>query len=266
MKEYLITSLLSLIGFLSYAQTDTVYLNKYRKEVVEGQSATSYRIIKAQDSSFHWTEFDLNGKIKMAFTLSSIKPEVFDGSAAWYSEEGFLATKGFYRNNKREDHFINYYPDGAIKSDAMYKANALDGEHKFYYPDKRLKRVDIYKEGKFISGRCYTPTGAEQPYYSYLQNPEFVGGVEKLAEYMTANLVYPKQAIREDITGIVKVKFTVTADGEIKDAELENTIHSLLDNEALRLVKNMPRWKPGLEDNKKADFKFILPVNFRLQD
>jgi protein TonB len=38
-----------------------------------------------------------------------------------------------------------------------------------------------------------------------------------------------------------------------------------LDNEALKLVKNMPKWKPGLEDNEKADFSFILPIKFRLQ-
>jgi len=53
----------------------------------------------------------------MTGTLSSVKPAVLDGTAKWYSEDGVLTSKGFFKNNKREDHFINYYPDGAINSD-----------------------------------------------------------------------------------------------------------------------------------------------------
>lgn len=265
MKKSLLFSLLILVCHQTNAQTDTVYLNKFRKEVGNRQDASYYRVIKSQDSIFNWTEYYLNGKIKMTGALSSVKPAVLDGIATWYSDDGVLTSKGFFKNGKRDDHFINYYPDGAIKSDAMYKANALDGEHKFYYPNKQLKRVDIYKDGKFVSGKCYTSTGADMPYYSYLQNPEFIGGAAKLGEYMAANLIYPKKAIREEIAGTVKVKFTVTVDGDIMDVHLETTIHPLLDNEALRLVKDMPRWKPGLEDNIKADFTFILPVEFRLE-
>lgn len=104
------------------------------------------------------------------------------------------------------------------------------------------------------------------PYFPYLQYPEFKGGAAKLGKYITANLVYPKEAIRHGITGTINVKFTVTADGEISGAQLVNTLHPLLDDEALRIVKAMPRWTPGLQDNEKADFSFTLPIEFRLKD
>lgn len=266
MKKVFLVSLLILLCHQSYAQTDTVFFNKYRKQVNIRQDANYYRVIKPQDSVFRATEYYLDGIVKMTGTLSSMKPEVYDGIITWYSEKGVLTGKGFFKKNKREDHLITYYTDGAIKSDALFKANNLEGEHKFYYPNGQLKRADIYKEGKFISGKCYSSTGADIPYFRYIQNPEFAGGEAKLGKYIKANLVYPKQALREEITGTVKVKFTVTAGGEITDVHLENTIHPFLDNEALKLVKNMPRWKPGLEDNEKANLSVILPVVFILQD
>lgn len=266
MKKLLLFSLLIIFCHQSYAQNDTVFFNEYRKEVKIRQDADYYRLIKPRDSVFKVTEYYLDGTVKMTGTLSSIEPEVYDGIITWYSEKGVLTSKGFLKRNKKEGHLITYYPDGAIKSDALYKANKLDGEHTFYYPNKQLKRTDIYKEGEFISGKCYTPAGAETPYYAYMQPPEFTGGQEKLGEYLRVNLVYPKKAIRENISGIVKVKFTVNTAGEIRDVHLDNTIHPLLDNEALRLVHKMPRWKPGLLDNEKADVLMILPVSFVLQD
>ena len=249
----------------SYAQTDTVYFSKDGKVAANRQDASWYQIIKPQDSGFNRTEYYSNGKIKFTGTLSSRNPVVFNGIATWYSEDGLATTKAFYKNNQLEDHLIRYYPDGSIKSDAFYKAGTLDGEYKYYYLNKQLKRVDTYSEGKFISGKCYTASGADMTYFSYLQHPEFIGGAEKLSKYVTANLVYPPTARRLEITGTVKVKFIITAEGEIRDAQLESRLHPLLDDEALRIVKNMPRWNPGLEDNKKADFSFILPIEFRLE-
>jgi TonB family protein len=266
MKKLILFSLLILFFHQSYAQTDTVFFNKNRKAVTVRREADYYRLIKPRDSVFNVTEYYLDGKVKMTGTLSSIDPIVYDGIITWYSEKGVLMSKGFLKNNKREDHLITYNPDGTIHSDALYKANKLDGQHTFYFPNMKVKRTDIYKEGEFISGKCYTPTGAETPYYPYIQNPEFTGGEEKLRAYMRTNLAYPKKAIREDISGIVKVKFTVTTAGEITDVRLENTIHPLLDNEALRLVQKMPRWKPGLLDNEVANVSLSLPVAFVLQD
>lgn len=266
MKKLLLFSLLILFSYQSNAQTDTVFFDKHRKEVNIRRDADYYRLIKPLDSVFKVTEYYLDGTVKMTGTLSSMEPEVYDGIITWYSEKGVLMSKGFLKNNKREDHLISYYPDGAIQSDALYKANKLDGEHTFYFPNRQLKRTDIYKDGEFISGKCYTPTGAETAYYPYRQSPEFTGGREKLREYLQANLVYPKKAKREEITGIVKVKFTVTASGEITDVQLENTIHPLLDNEALRLIQKMPRWKPGLLDNEEVNVSLILPVAFVMQD
>lgn len=265
MKKCLLFTLFIIICHQSYAQTDTVYFSKEGKVVVNRQDASWYRIIKPQDSGFNRTDYYSNGKTKFTATLSSRNPVVFDGIATWYSEDGLATSKAFYKNNELEDHLIRYYPDGSIKSDAFYKKSTLDGEYKYYYPNKQLKRVDTYSEGKVISGKCYTSSGADMPYFSYLQDPEFIGGAAKLSKYIKANLVYPPNAIRLDITGTVKVKFTVTADGEITNAHLENTLHPLLDDEALRIIKNMPRWKPGLEDNEKRAFSFTLPIEFRLK-
>ena len=94
--------------------------------------------------------------------------------------------------------------------------------------------------------------------------PEFIGGVEKLYEYLGSNIKYPEQAKDFSIQGKVFVQFVVWKDGTIKDVKVVKGAHKLLDKEALRVINKMPNWKPGKQRGKNVNAKFTLPIKFRI--
>ena len=94
--------------------------------------------------------------------------------------------------------------------------------------------------------------------------PEFIGGVEKLYEYLGNNINYPEQAKDFSIQGKVFVQFVVWKDGSIKDVKVVKGTHKLLDKEALRVIINMPDWKPGKQRGKNVNARFTLPIKFRI--
>lgn len=97
------------------------------------------------------------------------------------------------------------------------------------------------------------------------ENPEFPGGNEALAAYLRKNLVYPESAVDNGVQGRVTVGFIVERDGSVASVEIRKSVDPALDKEALRVVKNMPRWKPGKQQGKAVRTRFSVPVVFRLQ-
>jgi protein TonB len=83
-------------------------------------------------------------------------------------------------------------------------------------------------------------------------------------KWLTRNLRYPPMAQRQRIEGKVVVSFIVNKDGSIANVKLEKSADPDLDREALRVIRMMPKWKPGIENNKPCRTMFAIPVVFKL--
>jgi TonB family protein len=94
--------------------------------------------------------------------------------------------------------------------------------------------------------------------------PEFKGGTEALMKYLGNNVKYPKEAKENKIEGKVLIGFIIDTKGNIKEVNIIKTADELLDAEAVRVIKTMPKWKPGKQDGKKVNVKFVLPIAFKL--
>lgn len=95
------------------------------------------------------------------------------------------------------------------------------------------------------------------------KNPEFRGS---LPHFLGTNIDYPKDAMRESITGRINTTFIIRKDGSIDSLKVTSPVHPSLDREALRVVKKTNRkWIPGEIDNKKVDVWFQLPIVFSLR-
>jgi protein TonB len=97
------------------------------------------------------------------------------------------------------------------------------------------------------------------------EQPTFPGGEEKLIEYIQKNTKYPAVARENGVQGKVFVNFVVDADGSIVDAKIIRSIGAGCDEEALRVVKSMPKWKAGRQNGRSVKCYFNLPVNFTLR-
>lgn len=96
--------------------------------------------------------------------------------------------------------------------------------------------------------------------------PEFPGGKEALEKYLGDNLHYPDSAHINGIEGRVVIKFAISRTGELLSAEVYRSADPILDAEALRVVKAMPRWTPGKDlPENMTKFNFTLPIHFNNQ-
>lgn len=97
------------------------------------------------------------------------------------------------------------------------------------------------------------------------QNPEFVGGQSAMYAWLGKNIKYPAAAQRANISGKVFVSFTVNTDGSITDAQVLKGLGFGTDEEAIRVVKSMPKWKPGKQSGRAVRVKYNLPISFQLE-
>ena len=95
--------------------------------------------------------------------------------------------------------------------------------------------------------------------------PSFPGGEQKLMEYVRKNVKYPQIARESGIKGRVFVSFVVEPDGSVSNVKVLRGIGGGCDEEAMRVVKSMPKWKPGKQRGKAVRVSYMLPVNFQLQ-
>ena len=103
-------------------------------------------------------------------------------------------------------------------------------------------------------------------FYVVESMPEFPGGTQAMYKYIGENLKYPVIAQENGIQGRVVCQFTVNKDGSLVDIEVVRSAgDASLDKEAVRVIKSMPKWKPGKHRNPPVRVKFTLPVNFKLQ-
>ncbi|HKK82408.1 MAG TPA: TonB family protein [Prolixibacteraceae bacterium] len=96
--------------------------------------------------------------------------------------------------------------------------------------------------------------------------PGFPGGKEALRQYISECLIYPRAAAKKGEEGKVFVGFIIDVDGSIKNVHIERGVSKILDAEAVRVVKSMPKWKPAFDGKgKPVPFSHFIPVNFRLK-
>ncbi len=105
----------------------------------------------------------------------------------------------------------------------------------------------------------------EDPVYMVVEeSPEFPGGYEAYLQYLKYNIRYPAICRENNIQGRVIVSFVVNKDGAIVEPEVVIGVNPSLDKEALRVISEMPKWKPGTQRGKPVRVKYSCPINFRL--
>ena len=113
----------------------------------------------------------------------------------------------------------------------------------------------------------FTPVEQNPEYFDVVeQMPEFPGGAQALFGFVAKNIHYPKAAEDAGIQGRVIVTFVVMKDGSIGEVKVAKGVSPELDGEAVRCVKSMPKWKPGMQKGQAVNVKYTMPLSFRLDD
>ena len=128
---------------------------------------------------------------------------------------------------------------------------------------KAVQEQVIVKEPEPVVEKKPEP---EKIFVAVEQPAEFPGGQAAMMKWLSNNIRYPEAAQQNGISGRVVVKFVVERDGSVSSPTIVKGVDRDLDQEALRVVKRMPKWQPGKNNGQPVRSYFNLPVTFRLQN
>lgn len=108
-------------------------------------------------------------------------------------------------------------------------------------------------------------TAKEEVFMVAEQMPEFPGGMKEMLKFLQENVKYPENAMKNNVQGRVIVQFVIEKDGTPTEFKVLRSVDPDLDAEALRVMKAMPKWKPGMQKGQVVRVKFTVPVSFKIQ-
>ncbi|MBP7496929.1 MAG: energy transducer TonB [Bacteroidales bacterium] len=136
--------------------------------------------------------------------------------------------------------------------------------------NKDIKKENIVKEEKQEQGaddaaKNNSSEAETDIYLAVEEMPSFPGGEFARIRFIQQNVKYPFAAVKNHIEGKVIISFIIEKDGSVSNIKLSNSIGGGCDEEALRVVRLMPKWIPGRQKGNPVRVQFNMPVNFRLR-
>jgi TonB family protein len=276
-------------SFIKAQDTAFIYLDANWWETTKENAFNHRKAYKTDKNTWIVTGYYDNGHIQMICEYNDKKFTQKNGKFEYYYENGHIKTRGEYLENKKNGNWKNYYENGNIKSEVMYSENKKNGRGVEYFENSNIEEEGEYsngnkkgywtyyfEDGKKCSKAKFEDNGVRENIY-WDDNgkeinqkvaefmPSYPGGEEKLLEYIKYNTIYPRTAKNSGINGTVLLSFVVNEIGEITDIKIINSVGGGCDEEAIRVVQNMPKWNPGKLCNRPVSVYFNLPIKFTLK-
>ncbi|MDR3218933.1 MAG: energy transducer TonB [Dysgonamonadaceae bacterium] len=147
---------------------------------------------------------------------------------------------------------VTYYEPTSLSFDTIVSKSVKD-----------RKNYDIVS--CYAGGYTDDPDVLKEIYDLVEKMPAFPGGETNLYDFIRKHLVYPEGAIGAGTQGSVVCRFTIVEDGSISDIEILKSLDRYTDEEAVRIIKLMPKWIPGQQSGQAIKVGYILPITFKLK-
>lgn len=256
--------------FTSFAQ-DTLYYEAKNERITTKELADFYKVY-VPDTTQHVNILELtyfkSGKLKssqpMLFRLKKNTPKVL--------KRDFEAGKIPLNNNSLEIYLDKtsegkgkeWYESGKLHKEMEYLKGKLYGAYVSYWENGQIKRKEQFDDKNKSTGVCFNQEGKEIAYIPFEQKAEFPGGNKALYSFINSRIRYPRSMLEYGVSGRVIVQFYINKEGEIFDVSVVQKLHPDGDQEVIRLVSSLPKWRPFLIDGEIAVGRITLPVAFSL--
>lgn len=273
MKQFLVIAFFLInTSSLCFAQeADTIYFDLFFKKCLK-EEAKYYRTSSKQDDGYLVKEYKINDINPMTVSIcSAVYPITRNGKYTSYHENAKKQREGNYKNDKYEGVWTFGDQDGHKIREEQYVEGVAKGIWKFFEEGGKDSSViecndKIYKNIR-ISKNRNTPNDSYDVTYLIHSQAEFPGGVAKINEYVKDNIKYPKKEVNEEKEGTCYITFEINEKGETDKIKLLRGVPNApgYDEEALRLVKAMPKWAPALQYGIPVKEEYNLPVRFTVR-
>ncbi|MEO5645363.1 MAG: TonB family protein [Bacteroidia bacterium] len=213
---------------------------------------------------------------------------LLEGTSTQYYKNGKTESIAEYHAGRRNGLYADYYSSGEIYRKSFYTNDTLNG-HEIRYSDNKIFKEGDYKMGEKVPGtwKVYSPNGfspeeilentpvkSEELHFpdgdlnaeafSFAEvMPDFLDG--EFQSFLKANTKYPAEAMHNGIQGTCYISFIINKLGFVEDVKVAKGTSPLLDAEALRVMKTLPRWTPGYIGGQPVRIEMKQPVRFVLK-
>jgi len=229
-------------------------------------------------------EWHSNGKLKKEENFTK---NIKNGIQREWNFEGQIIYEDNYSNGLLNGECKDWYENGQLKGVATFENDEIIGLCEGWYEDGRIKytfenghEVLWYRNGKILSEtydnkdpedsliiKYYDESGneidEEDPQLIF-ESGSFPGGLEAMFYWIRENVVYPEYAREINATGTVYVQFVIENSGRVSNAKIKKSDSVHLNDEALRLVRTMPRWIADKLNSIEKRCMYVLPITFTL--
>ncbi len=188
--------------------------------------------------------YTLQGQQRASTTHFLFSPDVNDGLAQYWFNNGNKQASGRYKNHLKEGLWRYYHANGALAAVVNYDNGAIVATE---YWDISGNKVSLNE-------------------YESHRPAAFPGGRAAVARYLRQNMEYPDKALEEGVSGDVVVVFELSDSGEVLQAKVRDGVRDDINQEALRLVKEMPKWEPAVRHNRLMPTVTAVRIRFRPPD
>lgn len=274
MKQ-LFSILLFFLIVKTYSQ-DTIYLHDLNDTIsIQKEKALYYKTINFNIHPVEVTSYYVNGVKISTVHYSSLKAIVKDGEYETFFYNGKTNIKGTFINNNMEGTWLIYNREkGFLETKTNFKDNLKNGRSFTFFENGKLSRMDIYVRDTLGLSTCYDSIGNVIECYSVDTSliydkvevmPEFPGKTAAMMLFLQKNIIYPDVARDKGLEGKVIVKYYIDVDGSVKDPFiLMDGVGGGCGDEAIRVVKLLPKWKPGSQNGKIVKVYYTLPITFKI--
>ena len=238
--------------------------------------ACAYGVVNVvQESYLKMNIFSLDSNQLIRVSRYSSSPyeskPTYSGNQFLYDRSGRVQTQLVYDNNGKITNMTRFYPSGQVR------------ESRIFTQPMQIKAY--YESGELLMESVHDPTSQQTNYIYYAKDgtqidependdflpvvveemPAFPGGQQALFNYLSKNVKYPKDAQNRRAQGRTICQFVVNKDGSITNVTVvQSSGDGSLDAEAVRVIRSMPKWRPGMQKGKRVRVRYTVPINFRL--
>ena len=202
-----------------------------------------------------WKSWHNNGQLILFANYKVVDESLLNILSSTNSGQIFMLRYGPYKS---------WYENGNPQASGMYKDDLMDGEWNWFYENGQPSTIEKYTAGQLTQMKCFDSTGKETGDFCSISKPAMLKDFGNYREYIESNLLWPEEAAKKKIQGLVKVKFKVNKKGELKDLTIESA-QPILKKAVEELFLNMKEWYPAVSHNRTVDFEDEMEIPFYLK-
>ncbi len=263
-KPLIVFCILCIYLIPAFAQDTTYYDVKWNLSTAS--NAAYYRLKTKKDQGWQVRDCYINGKPQMEGAYYDDACKLEQGEFSYYNEKGQRYHICHYIQGNLDGEDTLYYENGQIRTEGIYKNGDEDGIWTGYYPSGKVSARALFKKGKQKEGSFFNEDGSNNKEVNEFSRADtYPGGIPAMQRFIIRNLKYPDGAVNRSIQGMVWIGFNINKDGKMENIHVTHSIEPSLDEEALRVISQMPDWEPLIIGGIVCDSYHEQPINFKLE-